>query len=70
MDRFIHRENLALYRRLLPEPNVANDHVRHHLLLQLLADEEAKNAIHGPPPFPQGYLADRQLRSHGSSRLG
>jgi hypothetical protein len=48
MDRFIHRKNLALYRRLLAEPNAANDQVRHHALLQLLADEEAKNAILGP----------------------
>ena len=42
MDHFIHRENLAHYRRLLAEPNVANDPVRHKLLSQLLADEEAK----------------------------
>jgi hypothetical protein len=40
MDRSI--ENLALYRRLLAEPNVANDQVRHLVLLQLLADEEAR----------------------------
>ena len=49
MDRYIHRENLANYRRLLAEPGVANDQVRHKLLLKLLADEEAKNAILGPP---------------------
>jgi hypothetical protein len=47
MDRFIHCENLAHYRRLLAEPEVANDQVRHNVILQLLADEEAKNAILG-----------------------
>ena len=47
MDRFIHRENLAHYRRLLAKPDVANDQVRHKMISQLLADEEAKNAILG-----------------------
>ncbi len=47
MDRFIHRENLAHYRRLLAEPNVANDRGRRDVLLKLLADEEAKRAILG-----------------------
>ena len=45
MDRFAHRENLAHYRRLLAEPGVANDQVRHKLLVRLLADEQAKEAI-------------------------
>jgi hypothetical protein len=49
MDRYIHRENLAHYRRLLAEPDVANNQLRHKLLLKLLADEEAKNAILGLP---------------------
>jgi len=49
MDRYIHRENMALYRRLLAEPGVANDPLRHDVLLKLLADEEAKNAILGLP---------------------
>jgi hypothetical protein len=48
MDRFIHRENLAHYRRLLAEPDVANDRVRHNVLLKLLADEEARKAILDP----------------------
>ena len=48
MVRFIHRENLEHYRRLLAEPDVANDQMRHDVLLRLLADEEAKNAILGP----------------------
>lgn len=47
MDRFIHCENLAHYRRMLAEPDVASDQVRHDMLLQLLTDEEAKNAILG-----------------------
>ena len=45
MEQFIHRENLAHYRRLLAEPDVANDPVRHKLLIRLLADQEAKDAI-------------------------
>jgi hypothetical protein len=44
MDQFVHRENLAHYRRLLAEPNVTNDPVRHEHLNQLLAKEIAKGA--------------------------
>jgi hypothetical protein len=44
MDHFIHRENLAHYRRLLAEPNVTKDPVRHERLNQLLAKEIAKGA--------------------------
>ena len=49
MDRYVHRENLAHYRRLLAEPDVANNQPRHKLLLKLLAEEEAKNATLGLP---------------------
>ena len=42
MKIVVHRQNLEHYRRLLAEPNVANDPVRHKLLRRLLADEEAK----------------------------
>jgi hypothetical protein len=42
MDQFIHRENLAHYRRLLTESSVESDPVRHKLLIRLLADEEAR----------------------------
>jgi hypothetical protein len=49
MDRYIHRENLAHYRRLLAESGVEKDQLRHDVLLKLLADEEAKNAILGLP---------------------
>lgn len=48
MEQFIHRENLAHYRRLLAEPNVASDPARHKLLIRLLAEREAKDATpHG-----------------------
>ena len=46
MERFIHSENLALYRRLLAEPGVADDKVRHKVLMQLLADETTQEAKH------------------------
>ena len=36
---FIHRENLALFKKRLTEPH---DAATHQLLLNLLADEEAK----------------------------
>jgi hypothetical protein len=42
MNIFVHRQNLEPYRRLLAEPEVANDPVRHKMLIRLLADEEAK----------------------------
>ena len=45
MDRYIHRENIAHYRRLLAEPDVAADRVRHALLKRLLADEMAQDAV-------------------------
>lgn len=46
MERFIHRENMAHYRRLLAEPDVADDKARHQVLMRLLADETAKEATH------------------------
>ena len=42
MNIFVHRQNLEHYRRLLAESEVANDPVRHKMLIRLLADEEAK----------------------------
>jgi hypothetical protein len=42
MEHFIHRENIAHYRRLLAETGVTNDQVRHAELLRLLAVELAK----------------------------
>ena len=44
MDHFIHRENVALYRRLLAEADVTTDQVRHRELNRLLAAEIAKDA--------------------------
>jgi hypothetical protein len=44
MDQFVHRENLAHYRRLLAEPNVTDDPIRHERINQLLAKEMAKGA--------------------------
>lgn len=49
MDRFIHAENLAHYRRLLAETDVASDQVRHKELKRLLAAEIAKDQV---PPLP------------------
>jgi hypothetical protein len=39
MDKFIHRENLALYQKRLKEPHTAAEH---EILLRLLAEEKAK----------------------------
>ncbi len=44
MEAFIHRENLALLRKRLAEPC---DDARHQVLLKLLAEEEAKDPLHG-----------------------
>jgi hypothetical protein len=44
MDQFVHRENLAHYRRLLAESNVTDDPIRHERINQLLAKEMAKDA--------------------------
>ena len=42
MDRFIHNENIAHYRKLiaLGEGDLARDEARHQMLLRLLAEEE------------------------------
>jgi hypothetical protein len=42
MDEFICRENLAHYRRLLADPKVTSDAIRHELLIRLLAVEEVR----------------------------
>jgi hypothetical protein len=39
MDRFIQRENLALFKKRLGEPHTA---IEHEILLKLLALEKAK----------------------------
>jgi hypothetical protein len=44
MERYIHEQNLANYRLLIAESNLAvrKDEVQHKWLLKLLADEVAK----------------------------
>ncbi len=44
MDRFVHNANVELYRRLLEESNrdPSRDEDRHKMLLNLLAEEKAK----------------------------
>jgi hypothetical protein len=42
MDQFIHRENLALFKRRLAE---ANDPTQRELLQKLLAEEMAKEPL-------------------------
>ena len=49
MDKFVHDENLKLYRKLLAE---TTDPQKRQRLLKLLADEEAKSAQ--PPGKKQG----------------
>jgi len=49
MEKFIHDENIRLYRRLLVE---AADAERRRVLLKLLAEEEAKDQR--PPERKQG----------------
>lgn len=50
MEKFIHRENLALFRRCLAEPH---DDAERQVLLKLLAEEEAKDLPQSNAP-PQG----------------
>jgi hypothetical protein len=40
MDKFIHRENLAHFKKLIAE---AKDDIRREMLMKLLAEEEAKD---------------------------
>ena len=47
MDLFIHRQNLAHYRRLLAAMD-QKDEVRRQTILKLLAEEEAKD-VRGEP---------------------
>jgi hypothetical protein len=46
MDRYIHDQNLAHYRRLVAESerDPSRNQVQHNWLLKLLADEEAEDA--------------------------
>ncbi len=49
MEKFVYRENIKLYRRLLAE---TTDEQKRQMLLKLLTDEEAKYAE--PPEKKQG----------------
>lgn len=42
MDRYIHQENLRLLRKRLTE---THDDAQHKVLLKLLAEEEAREAV-------------------------
>ena len=44
MEYFVHQQNLAHYRRLLADTELATskDEIRHSMLMRLLAEEEAK----------------------------
>lgn len=44
MEKFVHKENIKLYRKLLAE---TSDEQKRQTLLKLLADEEAKDARPG-----------------------
>jgi hypothetical protein len=55
MEKFIHDENIRLYRRLLAE---ATDTERRRVLLKLLADEEAKDQ-RPPERMLRGTARDR-----------
>ena len=45
MDHFIRKENISHFRRLMADPHVADDPVRHQLLLKLLAEEIYKEKL-------------------------
>jgi hypothetical protein len=45
MEKFIHRENLALFKKRLAEPR---DESERQVLLKLLADQEAKDSPRPP----------------------
>jgi hypothetical protein len=49
MEKFVHRENIKLYRKLLAE---TTDAQKRQMILKLLADEEAKDER--PPGAKQG----------------
>jgi hypothetical protein len=47
MERYLHQENLAYYRRLLADAKLATskDEIRHSMLMRLLAEEEANEPL-------------------------
>jgi hypothetical protein len=50
MDRFIHEQNLAHYRKILTE---TTDPAKRQTVLKLLADEQANLQPPSPPPQKQ-----------------
>jgi len=54
MEKFIHRENLTLFKKRLAEPNTDAER---DVLLRLLAEEQAKE-----PPPKHGKLKPLDLR--------
>jgi hypothetical protein len=58
MDRFIRRENITLFRRRLAE---ANTEEQRKVILQLLAQEEAKDGI-----LRDGHDAETRKRKNAS----
>jgi hypothetical protein len=56
MDEYIHRENLSLLRKRLSE---AHDDATHRVLLKLLAEEEAKEAV-----LPKGAFLQKDHGPH------
>jgi hypothetical protein len=47
VQRFVHSENIAYYKRLIVESerDPSRDEARHQMLLRLLAEELARNTI-------------------------
>jgi len=50
MEKYIHQENLSLLRKRLAE---TNDAATHKVLLKLLAEEEAREAVLPTNPEPR-----------------
>ena len=62
MGNFIHQQNLAHYRRLLAEAELATseDEIRHSMLMRLLAEEETNGLL-------MPWTTTGRARGHGPS---
>ena len=60
MDRFVHRENIAHYKRLLAETNAPSDPGRHKMIVRLLADETAKGEFTPQASLTKGSDSDER----------
>lgn len=56
MDRFVHDQNLKLYRQKLADPNIGE--VERETIRKLLAEEEAKETL--PGRLPQTSRPDQR----------